>query len=242
MNYYNYFTEVEQEFVRRRGKHLLVSPLDWSLIETWKQRGVPLRIALRGINEAFDGYDQKPRKFGQLVNNLFFCQQAVERAYQQYLEAHVGGHHENGNGAEAAAEPEEIGGFSTANLKLALHEWQETLTRLSINYAEDIFLAEAFDRAARRLEEISQDLSKPSDDFLGQLDADLNLIESFLLDAIQQHASQERLAELRAQGEKDLKNYRKNMDKEIYEQTLDNWIARKLRDEYHVPRLGLFYL
>jgi hypothetical protein len=45
MNYYNYFTEVENEFVRRRGKHMLVSPLDWSLIETWKQRGVPLRIA-----------------------------------------------------------------------------------------------------------------------------------------------------------------------------------------------------
>lgn len=242
MNYYNYFTEIEQEFVRRRGKHLLVSPMDWSLIETWKQRGVPLRIALRGINEAFDNYDQKPRKFGQFVNNLFFCQQAVEKAYQQYLEAHVGGHPENGNGDEGEVDTEEIGGFSLANLKLALHEWQETLTRLSINNAEDVFLAEAFDRAARRLEEISNDLSKPSDDFLGQLDSDLNLIESFLLDAIQQHASKERLAELRAQGEKDLKSYRKNMDKEIYEQTLDNWIARKLRDEYHVPRLGLFYL
>jgi hypothetical protein len=242
MNYYNYFTEVEQEFVRRRGKHLLVSPLDWSLIETWKQRGVPLRIALRGINEAFDGYDQKPRKYGQLVNNLFFCQQAVEKAYQQYLEAHVGGQHENGNGDEAPAEPEEIGGFSLANLTLALHEWQETLTRLSINQADDGLLAEAFDRAARRLEEISQDLSQPSDDFLSQLDADLNLIESFLLDVIQRHASSETLAALRAQGEKDLKNYRKNMEPEIYEQTLDNWIARKLRDEYRVPRLGLFYL
>lgn len=242
MNYFNYFTEVEQEFVRRRGKHLLVSPLDWALIETWQQRGVPLRIALRGINQAFDVYDQKPRKFGQWVNNLFYCQQAVEIAYQQYLEAHVGGQHENGDSDAAEAEPEEIGGFSVANLKLALHEWQETLTRLSISYADDVFLAEAFDRAARRLQEIGQDLSKPSDDFLGQLDSDLNLIESFLLDAIQQHASAEKLAELRAQGEKDLKNYRKNMDREIYEQTLDNWIARKLRDEYRVPRLGLFYL
>ncbi|MFN7928351.1 MAG: hypothetical protein U0Y68_10470 [Blastocatellia bacterium] len=240
MNYFNYFTEVEEEFVRRRGKHLLVSPLDWALIETWKQRGVPLRIALRGINQAFDIYDQKPRKFGQWVNNLFYCQQAVEKAYQQYLESHVGGREENG--AEDEAQPEEIGGFSIANLKLALHEWQETLTRLSISYADDILLAESFDRAARRLEEISHDLSKPNDDFLGQMDADLNLIESFLLDAIQQHASAEKLAELRAQGEKDLKSYRKNMDKEIYEQTLNNWIARKLRDEYRVPRLGLFYL
>lgn len=243
MNYFNYFTEVEQEFVRRRGKHLLVSPLDWALIETWQQRGVPLRIALRGINQAFDIYDQKPRKFGQWVNNLFYCQQAVEKAYQQYLESNVGGRAEPENGNEApVAGPEEIGGFATANLKLALHEWQETLTRLSISNAEDMLLAEAFDRAARRLEEIHDDLGKPSDDFLGQLDSDLNLIEGFLLAAIQQHASEERLAELRVQGEKELKNYRKNMEKEIYEQTLDNWVARKLRDEYHVPRLGLFYL
>ena len=242
MNYFNYFTELEQEFVRRRGKHLLVSPLDWSLIETWQQRGVPLRIALRGINNAFDLHDQKPRKFGQWVNNLFYCQQAVETAYQQYLEAHVGGQHENGNGAEPEPEPEEMGGFATANIKLALDEWQETLTRLSISHADDVFLAEAFDRAARRIAEISNDLSKPSDDFLGQLDADLNLIESFLLDAMQQHASEETLAQLRAEGEKDLKNYRKGMDKEIYEQTLGNWIARKLRDKYLVPRLGLFYL
>ena len=240
MNYFNYFTEVEQEFVRRRGKHLLVSPLDWSLIETWQQRGVPLRIALRGINQAFDLHDQKPRKFGQWVNNLFYCQQAVKTAYQQYLESHVGG--QNGNGAEVAAESEEIGGFSVANIKLALDEWQETLTRLSLSNADDLSLAEAFDRAARRVEEIGNDLGKPSDDFLGQLDSDLNLIEAFLLDAIQQHASAEMLTALRAQGEKDLKNYRKNMDKEIYEQTLDNWIARKLRDEYRVPRLGLFYL
>lgn len=242
MSYFNYFTEVEQEFVRRRGKHLLVSPLDWSLIETWKQRGVPLRIALRGINQAFDLHDQKPRKFGQWVNNLFYCQQAVETAYQQYLASHVGGQHENGDGAEPEPEPEEMGGFATTNIKLALKEWQETLTRLSINHADEVLLAEAFDRAARRVEEISQDLSKASDDFLGQLDADLNLIEGFLLAAIQQHASAEKLAQLRGEGEKDLKNYRKGMDKETYEQTLSNWIARKLRDEYHVPRLSLFYL
>lgn len=240
MNYFNYFTEIEEEFVKRRGKHMLVSPLDWSLIETWKQRGIPLRIALRGITHSFDLYKQRPRKYPRTVNSLFYCQQAVEEAFQQYQETHVGGHHENGDAAAPA--PEETNGFSTANLKLALDEWQETLTRLSIHFADDVSLAESFDRAARRLEEISQDLSKPSADVLGQLDSDLNLIEAFLLEAIQHHAGAEKLAELRAAAEKDLKSYRKGMDKEVYEQTLNNWVARKLRDEYRVPRLSLFYL
>jgi hypothetical protein len=242
MNYFNYFTEIEEEFVKRRGKHMLVSPLDWSLIETWKQRGIPLRIALRGITQSFDIYDQRSHKYPRTVNSLFYCQQAVEEAFQQYQEAHVGGHHENGENGTNDTESEATNGFSTANIKLALDEWQERLTRLSIHCADDTLLAEAFDRAARRLKEISQDLSKPSDDFLGLLDADLNLIEAFLLEAIQHHAGAEKLAELRQAAEKELKNYRKGMDKEVYEQTLNNWIARKLRDEYRVPRLSLFYL
>lgn len=241
MNYFNYFTEIEEEFVKRRGKHMLVSPLDWSLIEAWKQRGIPLRIALRGVTQSFDKYDQQTRKYTRFVSSLFYCQPAVEEAYQQYLESHIGGH-ENGDSETAASAPEETNGFSTANIKLAIDEWQETLTRLSIHFADEVLLAEAFDRAARRVQEITADLSKPSTDFLGQLDSDLNLIESFLLEAIQHHASVEKLTELRAAAEKDLKNYRKGMDKEVYEQTLNNWVARKLRDEYRVPRLSLFYL
>ncbi len=242
MNYFNYFTEIEDEFVKRRGKHLLVSPLDWSLIETWQQRGIPLRIALRGINQSFDNYDLQSRKFGRTVNNLFYCQQAVEQAYQQYLEAHIGNGSENGDDESAAQTTEATAPFSPTTIKSALHEWQESLTRLSIKFADDIALAEAFDRAARRLAEISADLNNSSDDLLGQLDGDLNLLEGFLLGALQHHASAETLANLRAEGEKELKNYRKGMDKEIYEQTLSNWIARKLRDEYRVPRLSLFYL
>lgn len=227
---------------------MLVSPLDWSLIETWKQRGIPLRVALRGITQSFDAYDQQPRKYGRTVNSLFYCQPAVEEAYQQYLESHVGGQPQNGNGhSEEESDADSISStaatpYSATNIKLSLHEWRETLTRLSINFADDILLAEAFDRAARRLDEIDNDLNRPSDDFLGQLDSDLNLIEGFLLEAIRQHAGEEKLAMLKTDGEKNLKNYRKGMEKEVYEQTLENWIARKLREEYRVPRLSLFYL
>ena len=44
MNYFNYFTEIEDAFVRRRGKHLLLSPMDWALIESWKELKVPLHV------------------------------------------------------------------------------------------------------------------------------------------------------------------------------------------------------
>ena len=88
LNYYNYFTEIEETFVRRRGKHLFLSNLDWALIESWKQIGVPLHVALRGIEHAFDSYEAKPRK--RSVKTLFYCQEEVEAQYAEWLEARVG--------------------------------------------------------------------------------------------------------------------------------------------------------
>ena len=88
-NYFNYFTEIEEHYQRRRGTTLLLSTLDWALIETWKNAGVPLEAALRGIDVAFDKYDQRPTK-SKKVNSLAYCAQAVLAAAEDMKEAAVG--------------------------------------------------------------------------------------------------------------------------------------------------------
>ena len=87
-NYFNYFTEIEDAFVRRRGKHLLLSPMDWALIERWKELNVPLHIVLRGIEQSFDSWESKPRK--RSVKSLLYCQEEVEAQYAEWLESRVG--------------------------------------------------------------------------------------------------------------------------------------------------------
>ena len=88
-NYFNYFTEIEDRFLRRRGGGLLLSTLDWALIETWKDAGIPLEAVLRGIDEAFDHYDQRPSKTKK-VNGLAYCSQLVLSAAEDMKEAAVG--------------------------------------------------------------------------------------------------------------------------------------------------------
>src|SRR6185369_11397067 len=88
LNYFNYFTEIEEAFIRRRGKHLLLSPLDWALIESWKEKGVPLHVALRGIEKSFDSYEAKPRK--RSVKSLMYCQEEVEAQFAEWLESQTG--------------------------------------------------------------------------------------------------------------------------------------------------------
>ena len=76
-NYFNYFTEVEEHFTRARGTGLfMLSPLDWALIESWKNAGVPLEAILRGIDSAFDKWRSRKTRT-QMVNSLAFCAQAV---------------------------------------------------------------------------------------------------------------------------------------------------------------------
>ena len=88
-NYFNYFTEIEEHYLRRRGTHLLLSTLDWALIETWKSAGVPLEAVLRGVDDSFDKYDQRPSK-SKKVNSLAYCSQAVLAAAEDMKEAAVG--------------------------------------------------------------------------------------------------------------------------------------------------------
>src|ERR1700737_1025853 len=88
LNYFNYFTEIEDAFVRRRGKHLLVSSMDWALIEAWKEMDIPLHVALRGIEKAFDSWESKPRK--RSIKSLLYCQEEVEAQFAEWMESRVG--------------------------------------------------------------------------------------------------------------------------------------------------------
>ncbi len=122
-NYFNYFTEIEEHFLRRRGGGLLLSTLDWALIETWKDAGIPLEAALRGIEAAFDRYDQRPSKTKK-VNSVAYCSQEVLAAAEDMKEATVGVADEAGQrlSAKSAAgqgfEPDTIAVFLRRNADL----------------------------------------------------------------------------------------------------------------------------
>jgi len=243
MNYYNYFTEIEDEFVKRRGSHILISPLDWSLIETWKQRGVPLNIVLRGINSSFDSSARRVRR-GRKVNSLFYCQQEVEALFLEYCETRVGSQGQGGHANIAAANGHGDGGapFSQETIRAYLMGRAETLRQLSVAWEADLPLAETFQRAAERLDQLIADLGAATVARPESLEADLTMIEELLLDGLRESAGAQVLAQLRREGDEQLRTYRQGMEPAVYEQTLRNFLARRLREQYRVPRLSLFYL
>ncbi len=246
MNYFNYFTEIEDEFVKRRGRHMLVSPLDWSLMEMWKQRGIPLHIVLRGINSSFNGYDERARR-GRKVNSLFYCQQEVESLFLEYCESQVGGlqngqAHANGNGHAPEGDEDASPVLSRQAVADHLLEQLETLKRLGVRHTDNEVLKVTFDRVTLRLEQIIEDLQTAAALMPEALETDLTMIEEVILDGLKDGVGQELLKEIEQEGHEKLRSYKKSMGREVYQQTINNFIARQLRERFKIPRLSLFYL
>ena len=247
MNYFNYFTEIEDAFSRRRGKHLLVSSIDWTLIETWKERGVPLHIALRGIEKAFDSWESKPRKRG--VKSLMYCQEEVEAQFAEWREARVGaadsqsdGDQNGGPGNAADSLP-----FSRSAILEHLQRGRLNLLAARVAYLArkqgiDDDFSDALSRAMDLLGEVEQDFSATARPDAQKLEQSLTGLERMLSDVIRSIVESDQLSKLEAEVKGQLSPYRKQMQKAAYQQTFDTLVLQRLREQFGVPRLCLFYL
>ncbi len=241
MNYFNYYTEIEDAFVRRRGKHLFLSPMDWALMETWKEQGIPLYIVLRGVEKSFDSFEAKPRK--RSVKSLLYCQEEVEAQYAEWMESRVGASASNGEAQAADNEAAKLP-FSAAAIDEHLKRGQLALTGAANarrqNGEDD--LSEALSRAAALLEEIRIDFSDSASPEARKLEDSLTGLERMLDDAVLSVVANDQLDSYKKEVKDQLKPYRSQMEKPVYDQTFNNLLLKRLREQFAVPRLSLFYL
>lgn len=246
LNYFNYFTEVEEEFVRRRGKHIMISPLDWALVESWRDLGIPLHIVIRAINETFDAYDSRAPKY-RLVNNMFYCQQSVETAFAEYRLAQVGSGDQPQKLAEDESQTQPASGESAFPKDVILEflaRCEEELRQIGsrASNAGRNEITDTIARARARLSEIVVEITGTARVNAEALERDLDAIDRMILETAARERGEEELKKIRTEAESQLRSYRKKMDKAVYEQTVQNFVSRRLREINSIPRLSLFYL
>ncbi len=225
MNYFNYFTEIEDTFVRRRGKHLLLSPIDWAMIDTWQERGIPLHIALRGIEEVFDNFDKNPGP--RTIKSLMFCREEVEAQYQEWLASQAG---------KAGGEDDDVpapDGLSPENIAGHIDTLIDELRSVKAPH-----LTEDIDRAASRLAGLREELTPG----LETIDRSLLDIEKFLDEALLARTEKGELKRVEKHVASQLREYKAGMEKDAYEQTFRIMLLKRLREDAGIPRMGLFYL
>jgi hypothetical protein len=227
-NYFNYFTEIEEHFCRRRGTLLTVSTLDWALMMAWKDAGIPLEAVLRGIDEAFDRYERRPSKT-QKINALAWCAQAVLTAAEEMKEAAVGAQPEKFSAAPGL-EYEEIARFLSGNAQKLRQ----------VKSAPAVLLVA--EECAVTLTELTSTLNTPSHVRLEDMERRLTIMEEKLLAALTMTTAEDELFALRTQADREIAPYRSKMPGVQIEQLQKQFIHKRLFEKAKIPRLSLFYL
>jgi len=238
LNYFSYFSEIEDTFIRRRGKHLMLSPIDWALIESWKERGVPLHVALRGIEHSFDSYEA--RKHKRTVKTLLYCQEEVEAQYAEWLESRIGSHEESDSVQEE--ESPDKSPFSRDVVRDHLGRLLKSFAELAADPLQQGELKEALERASSLLVEVRDEYENAAQPDTRKLEESLTGLDRMLDDAIRKSIPDVHLTAITTEVESQLKPYKRHMDKTAYEQTRTNLLRKRLREYFDVPRLSLFYL
>jgi hypothetical protein len=225
-NYFNYFTEIEEHFQRRRGSLLLLSTIDWALIETWREAGIPLAAVLKGIDEAFDKFDARKNKTRvRRVNGLAYCAQAVISAVEEMKEAAVGAAPARPSSAEQGFEQERIAGHLEASAQ-----------QLSAS-AQSSSLAEI----SERLQALARD-ARNTPPNIEQLEQSLTVLEEKLFAIILSTTPEAVLLALRQQAAAELAPYRSRMPAMQIRQVEQQFLHKRLLEKFNLPRLSLFYM
>ena len=235
-NYFNYFTEIEEHYLRRRGTHLLLSTLDWALIETWKSAGVPLEAVLRGVDDAFDKYDQRPSK-SKKVNSLAYCSQTVLAAAEDMKEAAVG--------AAVEGKVQRDPGFEATQIAAFLRENAERLEKAKLPERAGFATGALAREEAASLREIAEAIERNGNDKLPRLEdleRRLTVLEEKLFAVLMAATPDDDLVNVRAEADRDIAPYRRNMTASQIEQLHKQYVHKRLLERCGVPRLSLFYM
>ena len=231
-----FFAEVEEHFVRRRGKALLLSPDDVARVARWHRDGVPLAAVKEGIDVHFDRLARRGREPRRAVT-LAWVEDDV-------LDAWVGakrrrlGRSRAGDGP-AATEPETLARPEEhERLVAALDDAARTAREKALPDG----VATAIEAAARKLRAKAELFDPGREDHDEQrTEEHLRRLDKSLQEALRQGLGDERVAVLRREAEAELGERRQRMAAEAAERVGEQLLSRRVRDLCAVPRLSLLY-
>jgi hypothetical protein len=235
-NHFNYFTEIEEYFWKKRGAHLLVSPLDWAIMEAWQKADVPLEAVLKGIDRAFESYGRSRRGAGKPLKSLAYCTDAVLEAAEEQLEAAAGKAPPAKQGRQKEPFPrdqlKEYFARNVAQLKQAAEKGRHPHTEL----------AAALEEIARSVETAAVLLDTPGTLDLEDLERRLTVLDDKLQATLTNHISEELMLRIRRELDGQLAAYRRKMKAGQLALVEKQYVQKRLLEEFRLPRLSLFYM
>lgn len=229
-NYFNYFTEIEEHFWKKRGTAILLTTLDWALIDSWKQAEVPIEAVLRGIDRTFEKTEQRKSKIRR-VNSLAYCHQSILESASEI---------ERGQLPHASTPPP----FAHGALAAYLEKNAAAVSRYAVRLSEQGRMESAASMAAiaSSLREQAEIAGREQSPDLQTLEQRMSVLEEKMFGILKQTYPEETLLEIRAERDRQLAPFRAKMAGEQVRQLEAQFETRRLLELADLPRLSLFYL
>jgi hypothetical protein len=225
-----YCREIEAYLCRKNDGHLIriVGPA-FEQVCGWADRGVPMKVAFKGIDRYFERYYAKgPRRRPVRVE---FCEADVLDAFDEWRRA-VGV-----ASATPATDEAEDGdaGASRRRESLASH-LDRTIARLtSLRAGEDRALDPVLDAVVRELDASRASAKGLRGDARQALVMRLGALDAMLLDAARSQCAPQTLSQLEREAEDELAAFRERMPSDAYAQSKRACVDRLVRERLRLP-------
>lgn len=228
-----YCRQLEAYLCRKNDGHLIriVGP-SFEQVCGWAARGIPLKVAQRGIDRYFERYYARgPRRRPVQIQ---FCEPDVFDVFDEWRRA-VGvpirsedAETESGSGPEA-------GESSRHHGSLPAH-LDRVIARLTVvRGGEDRSLDETVDRFVRELDGVRSTVKTLRGDaratFLGRLQE----LDTELIEAARTNTTPETLRQLEVEADEELAPFRDRMAREVYERSRRAAVDRLIRERRRLP-------
>ena len=222
----DYCRELEAYLCRKNDGHLIriVGPA-FEQVCGWSTRGIPLKLAMRGIDRYFERYYAKgPRRRPVRVE---FCEPDVLDVFDEWRRS-VG----VSSGAEVSSGAVASSGSLPAHL-------ERVIARLTtLRAGEDRSLDAAVDAIVRELDASRAKAKTVRGDAREILLDRLSELDTSLIEAVRAQCGAESLAKLAAEADEELRPFRGRMPSEAYQQSHRACVDRLLRDRARLPTIA----
>lgn len=209
----DFFRDIERAFVERRGDPLFISNADWVFLAKLRKKGIPKRVVLRGLTDAFDAHAHSfARK--QKIRSLKFCETEITAAVDRYRRA-------------LQAE-----GPSRRSLGGAITKLEENIAALDVPPP----MAMAIAAARRGLLDVAAAVEKDR-----AYDADKTLVglEDRLVEAAAAVLGAEAVSAIEEASRNATGAYKSRMPANVYETLIEESVRRKVLQRFSLPRFLL---
>ncbi|MGA1839466.1 MAG: hypothetical protein ACMUIU_02485 [bacterium] len=235
-----YLAKIEEYFFKYRRQGTILSPQNWLIAERWEQMGIPINIVCKGIKNTCRKFRSTHKEGEERIDMLTYCEPEILRLWKDYRKNLLGDPkaHKKGK-TDSDFEQQSFSNIIQNRLEYIKDDLMNEVSE-SDPWGNLKAVALAGINWASEIENIEKE-------FCHEEHLDIELIEKRLSDLDDAYLNNllriipnEQKSDLSKEIEEELSPYKKQMDKDAFEQTLELGIKGLLRERLNVRRISLY--